>query len=235
MPPRENPDLMKRHSTQPRRPNLATIVGSGLAVVAAGSLLAFSSLAEQAGLQGLSTGGLRPAAPERAGRPQAITVPAPAPAPPAEPGDAVDDLVRRVVERDERAPQPVLRVAVAPPEPPKRPKARSVASRARAATVANRDWDGPPYGHAYGYHKDRGERPEPARRPKKNRKPKASEPAPAYARTTNGGGAKPPKPSKPPKAKKVGKSNGKAKGHSKHGHGNGNGHGKGKGHSKHGH
>ena len=228
---------MKRLSEQPRRPNLATIVGSGLAVVAAGSLLAFSTLAEQAGLQGLSTGGLRPATPERVGRPQAITVPAPETAPPAEPRDAVDELVRRVVERDEPGPEPAPRVAA--PEPADGPKVRRAANRARVATLAGpdaadeaktREWDGPPYGHAYGHYKDRGERAEPARRPKKDRKPKASEPAPVHARTANDGRAK---PSKPPKVEKAGKGNGKAKGHSKHAHGNGKD--KDKGHSKHGH
>jgi hypothetical protein len=76
-----------------RRPNLATIVGSSLAAVAAGSLLAFSSLAENAGLQGLATGRIQPAAPVRGGSTRAITLPAPAPGP-EEPVGPIEQLVR---------------------------------------------------------------------------------------------------------------------------------------------
>ncbi|MDQ4124398.1 MAG: hypothetical protein M3134_02200, partial [Actinomycetota bacterium] len=80
---------------EPRRGNLATIVGSSLAVVAAGSLLAFSTLAEQAGLDGLAAGKLQPAQPGRVdGGGHVITVPAPATAPPGDPREALVELVR---------------------------------------------------------------------------------------------------------------------------------------------
>ena len=231
---------MKRLPTHPRRPNLATLVGSGLAIVAAGSLLAFSSLAEQAGLQSLSTGGLRPADPQRAGGTRAITIPAPASAPPG-PRDAVDELVRRVVERD-GGPPPAPVVAFDPPRErrPRKPKVRRVDHPARVAGVAgpnvpsdaSDDSDGPPYGHAYGYHKRPGERPEPARRSKKAHKAKHPPgAAPVYARTTSDDGAGHSKPPKMKKAGKVagnGKQKGRGKGSAKHGHG----HGKAKGHSK---
>ncbi|HEX2058465.1 MAG TPA: hypothetical protein VHI71_08855 [Actinomycetota bacterium] len=230
---------MERLSTQPRRPNLATIVGSGLAVVAAGSLLAFSSLAEQAGLQGLSTGGLRPAAPSRDGRtPHAITIPAPATAPPRGPREAVDDLVRRVVERDERpalAVPPVVAFVPVDRGPKPKPEPRRLDERARIAVAgpdpSAEEWDGPPYGHAYGYHKKRGERPQPAQDAKKDRPNKDRDEAPVYARSVDDDKAK---GSKPPKMKKVATAApGKAKGHGKHKHPHGNG--KAKGHSKNGH
>ena len=108
-----------------RRPNLATIVGSSLAVVAAGSLLAFSSLAENAGLQGLVTGRIQPAAPARGGSIRAITLPAPAAAP-EEPADPIERLVRDTFARSST---PV--VTVPAPAPPVTPGAPSTERPAR--------------------------------------------------------------------------------------------------------
>lgn len=230
---------MATHS-EPRRANLATIVGSSLAVVAAGSLLAFSSLAEQAGLEGLATGGLQPAQPGRVDSGgHAITVPAPATAPPGDPRDALVELVRdsggrmRVrtivpVDTPEREP----RSRPEQPDPPEPTQPRRIESSARVAVASDDgndvdevEHDGPPYGHAYGHYKKEHEAPKPA----KKHAPKSSE-APVYARGANEGeGSKPPKPPKMHKVEKApGHSNGKAKGHSKHAH-----KGKGKGHSKH--
>jgi hypothetical protein len=246
---------------EPRRPSLATIVGSSLAVAAAGSLLAFSSLAEQAGLQGLATGGLQPAAPARnGGGGHAITLPAPSAEPPRDPRDALTDLVRDAIVRVD-APREVepITFAVTVPAPPQRERAdkkvrRPDPSENQAKVVVadpdvpsdDAETDGPPYGHAYGHYKDKHQKPEPARKPKpaKKHKPKSSSPGqPVYARTANedAGKAKAPKAKapKPPKMKKVdkaespGNGHGKAKGHSKHS-GNGKGKSKGKGHSKHG-
>lgn len=233
---------------EPRRGNLATMVGSSLAVVAAGSLLAFSSLAEQAGLEGLATGKLQPAQPGRVDGGHAITVPAPATAPPGDPRDALVQLVR-----DSRGPSrirtlpPVETVAPEPrsrPERPERPEPkterRRVEDSARVAVAPDRvedvdevEHDGPPYGHAYGHYKKKHKAPKPA----KKHTPKGGSEAPVYARSANDdrGGSKPPKAPKMHKVEKVkkakkapGHSNGKAKGHSKHAH-----KGKGKGHSKH--
>ena len=116
----------------PRRPNLATIVGSGLAVVAAGSLLAFSTLAEQAGLQGLATAGIQPATPHRAPAGRAITIPAPAAAPPSEPQAVVDRLVETTLALVEPAPVAAQR----PPfvTPPPRPDERMTRKKYRRAT-----------------------------------------------------------------------------------------------------
>lgn len=235
-----------RASKEPRRPNLATIVGSGLAIAAAGSLLAFSSLAEQAGLQGLATGGLQPAQPQRGGATHAITVPAPATAPPGDPRDELTRRVREVIERTDTEPvtttvafepaeRPVTDPPKSKPEPerpdPIEPTARVVVEEPEEADPVAED--GPPYGHAYGHHKNKNkdkdkDKSKPAK--KHEAKPAASD-QPVYARNANDESKA--KPSKQPKLHKVGKapkSNGKAKGHDKHSHSNG----KGKGHSKHG-
>lgn len=239
---------------QPRRANLATIVGSGLAVVAAGSLLAFSTLAEQAGLEGLATRRLQPTHPAHAGRgAHVITVPAPATAPPGDPRDELAELVRATVDRDRVRTAPV--VAFQPPAAPSpqpdeaRPdRSRRVEPTARVAVTepAAQDEaeaaepDGPPYGHAYGHYKEKH------KAPKHEPRSRSSE-QPVYARSANDETeSKPPKAPKMKKVKKVkpagNPGNGKAKGHSEHGNGNGYGHskhagksnGKGKGHSKHG-
>lgn len=222
-----------------RRPSLATIVGSSLAVIAAGSLLAFSSLAEQAGLEGLSARGLQPTQPDRTtGSAEPITVPAPATAPPGDPRDTLTELVRETVARRDLdpirvsvpAPEPAPRVGTPVPNEPDR-----IERRARVAVaepeVPKAKPDGPPYGHAYGYHKKDGAKPEPAQQRSrgKHRSKKPSGDQPVYARTANGDGAKAPKP---PKTKKLAKVKGNAGGHSKHADGRGNGHGKAKGHSK---
>lgn len=239
-----------------RRPSLATIVGSSLAVIAAGSLLAFSSLAEQAGREGLNARGLQPTQPDRTtGSAEAITVPAPATAPPGDPRDTLTELVRETVARRDLDP---IRVSVPAPEPappvdtPVRTEPDRIERRARVAVaqpeVPEAEPYGPPYGHAYGYHKKDGAKPEPAQQRSrgKHRSKKPSGDQPVYARTANGGGAKPPKPPKVKKVAKVkdnghskhadgpGNGHGKAKGHSKHAGGHGNGKGKAKGHSKHG-
>lgn len=229
-----------------RRPSLATIVGSSLAVIAAGSLLAFSSLAEQAGLEGLTARGLQPAQPDRAtGRAEVITVPAPATAPPGGPRDTLTELVRSTVARQDLdpirvsppAPEPAPAPAPAPREAPSPKEPDRIEKRARVAVEEPDapEKEGPPYGHAYGYHKKDGEKPEPAKQRSHgkhgSRKPSGDQPV--YARKANEDDAKAPKP---PKMKKVDKAEGKANGHSKHagGHGNGNGKGKAKRHSKHG-
>lgn len=250
---------------EPRRANLATIVGSSLAVVAAGSLLAFSTLAEQAGLEGLASGRLQPAIPGRAGTGgHAITVPAPATAPPGDPREALAELVRESVRRapaQERPAEPA--VATEPPSPakPERERTRRVDSSAKVAVaeppveedVDAAEPDGPPYGHAYGHYKNKRKEKHKDEKPAKKQKPKSrSSEQPVYARTANDDGeSKPYKPSKPAKLEKVkktkkadspGNGNGKGhgKGHSKHAHkGKGNRSagrsvGKGKGHSKHG-
>lgn len=230
---------------QPRRANLATIVGSSLAVAAAGSLLAFSSLAEQAGLEGLATGRLQPAHPGRSGGGgHAITVPAPATQPPGDPRDDLVELVRRTTADERVRTLPTLEPAetVAAPEPrpekPAKPEPRRIDRSARVAVAQPEvddepaETDGPPYGHAYGHHKDKHK--DKAPKPGKKHAPKAhSDEAPVYARSAHDEGkSKPPKAPKMQKVKKVKKANpgnGKAKGHSKHAH-----KGKGKGHSKHG-
>jgi hypothetical protein len=219
-------------------------------------LLAFSSLAEQAGLQGLATGGLQPAHPARGSNGgHVITLPAPAAEPPRDPRNAFTDLVRDAIARVDAPPAAEL-VTFTPAAPapethkPSSKKLRrpdvgdqaKVAVAGPAVSTDDVDSDGPPYGHAYGHYKDKHGRPEPARKPKPAKKhaPKpSSDGQPVYARTANdeAGKAKAPRP---PKMKKVEKaaSHGKAKGHSKHaeGHGNGKAKGKskGKGHSKHG-
>jgi hypothetical protein len=243
---------------EPRRANLATIVGSSLAVVAAGSLLAFSTLAEQAGLDGLATGRLQPAVPGRTGTGgHVITVPAPATAPPGDPREALAELVRESVRRAPVQEPPPEAVTPARPPSPDKPEPKRTPRVDDSPKVAvteppveedvAAEPDGPPYGHAYGHYKnkneDRHEDPKPA---KKQRPKSRSSEQPVYARTANeDGDSKPYKPSKPAKLEKVkkvkkakspgngnghgGHSNGKAKGHSKHAH-----KGKGKGHSKHG-
>ena len=240
---------------EPRRPNLATIVGSSLAVAAAGSLIAFSSLAEQAGLQGLSIRGIQPAQPGHGGGGgHAITVPAPSTAPPGEPRDALTQLVRDTIERDVRvaAPQPVRVVEFDPAPAPRkrdrrleRPETQprvAVATPDETGEVETAEWDGPPYGHAYGHYKNKHDAKPKA--PKKKPAPKVrTKDQPVYARTAAddkpGRGPKPPKTNKLEKVDETpgnGNGNGKAKakGHSKHSHGNGKGKSKGKGHSKHG-
>lgn len=235
---------------EPRRPSLATIVGSSLAVAAAGSLLAFSSLAEQAGLQGLAVGGLQPAEPERTrGGAQAITIPAPASAPPEDPREALAELVRQTVERGaaERAPevQPTITFATEPrparrpnrPDRPERPD--RIESPARVAVAGpdaadereSTEWDGPPYGHAYGHYGKKG-KSEP-KHPHKKHGPKVRprDDGPVYARTAGDEPARGPKPPKMKKVQKAGDS--KAKGHAKHAHANGQA--KGKAHAKHAH
>lgn len=246
---------MRSPLTEPRRPNLATIVGSGLAVAAAGSLLVFSSLAEQAGLQGLATGGLQPATPGRDGGTRAITISAPASSP--TPEQTLRELVAQV-DSDEPAPRaPVTPAAPAPerdrpPRPDENPVQRerstdpALAARAVApsapAYAAQTDPAGPPYGKAKGH--DKHAQPEKAnatRRPKANGR--RSPEAPVYARTRSTGGEKP----KAPKMKKVTKGpaartegnghhkhaqgHGKARGHGKHARG----HGKARGRGKHAH
>lgn len=254
-PPAENPLKMRALTREPRRPNLATIVGSGLAVVAAGSLLAFSTLAEQAGLQGLATGGLQPARPNRTEAAHPITVPAPATAPPRDPREALTELVRDTIARVD---DPTVAVAAAPEprsftpivEPrvkpkriekaknPSRPSRTGGGARvAIAGPSTGKKAGGPPYGHAYGHHK-KDDNPKPAKAVKKHR-PKASSNQPVHAPGSNGKGnghtkapkapkAKSPKPpkTKAPKANKVAKAAS---------HGNGGGNGKAKGHAKHAH
>lgn len=245
-------------SKEPRRPNLATIVGSGLAVVAAGSLLAFSSLAEQAGLQGLATGGLQPAQPQGGGTARPITVPAPATAPPADPRESLTRRVRDAIARVDAEPQ-TARVTFEPAPPPAEPKAKRepkakpkrpdpIEGTARIAVNEPEDAeppasDGPPYGHAYGHDKNKSKDKDKSK-PKKKDEPKASD-EPVYARKAKDEPKA--KPAKQPKLKKVEKApkdngNGKGKSHEKHSNGKGKGHeknshsnGKGKGHSKHGH
>lgn len=243
------------------------MVGSSLAVVAAGSLLAFSTLAEQAGLEGLATRGIEPAQPGRVRSGEhAITIPAPATAPPTDLRVEVSDFGREGSRARVRTVAPVEPPAPAPlpPREPVEPEVRRVNQRARVAVDGPdvddkvEKWNGPPYGHAYGHHKNKH-----GKSPKRERKNESPE-APVYARTAND--EAPPKKSKAPKLQKVKKvkkakgaahpGKGKAKGHSKHaagpvaahsngkakGHSNGKakGHakhahkGKGKGHSKHG-
>jgi hypothetical protein len=232
---------------EPRRANLATIVGSSLAVVAAGSLLAFSTLAEQAGLQGLATGRIDPAHPGRfGGGGHAITIPAPAP--PEDPRDDLAELVRETVARRPRVEAPVVEVFT-PAETPSQPRPRperprridqparvAVAPPAEVEDEPEEDRDGPPYGHAYGYYRNKHEDGRPAKKDKA--KPRSAE-QPVYARSANDEPAsKPPKAPKMKKVKPAAPGNGKAQGHSKHGKGNGHSKhahkGKGKGHSKHG-
>lgn len=238
-----------------RRPRLATIVGSGLAVVAAGSLLAFSSLAEQAGLEGLATGGIRPAAPaSRPGR--AITLPAPV----ADADRSVHDGVRRVVDetirRDGRLEPPVEAtnetpttvVAEAPAPPEITAPVAAPSPPPETETKTEKDWDGGKYDGSLQAKKKQGDEPtvepspddewshEPSRREARGHEKKSKK---SKARSDDAGG--PAKPSKMAKAKgkearrleqaagDKDKSNGK--GHAKHEHENG----KGKGHSKHGH
>ncbi|HEV2754197.1 MAG TPA: hypothetical protein VG318_00270 [Actinomycetota bacterium] len=252
---------MSRHLRE-RRPNLATIVGSSLAAVAAGSLLAFSSLAEQAGLQGLATGRIEPAAPARGGGTRAIRLPAPAVAP-GEPGDPIEQIVRETFARADApaVPAPAPRVTPGAPaddgppekkekkEKPRRrapePPPEVVAFTPREAADETETADGPPYGNAYGHdkHDNHGKKPKPAKPPKHAGNGKGhgrkADPAPIYARGAAEESSKPkdePTTWKPVKEKKgAGHSNGKANGHSKHAHDNGNGGGKGKGHKKHGH
>jgi hypothetical protein len=244
----ENPIEM-RSPNEIRRPSLATIVGSSLAVIAAGSLLAFSSLAEQAGLEGLTARGLQPAQPERTtGRAEAITVPAPATAPPGDPRDDLTQLVRSTVAQEldpirvRTAPAPAPAPLVEAPvrrEPKPRPDRVEPRARVAVAEPEVPKPDGPPYGHAYGYHKKDGAKPQPAQKHSRGKRgaKDSSDDQPVYARKANDG-TKPPKPPKTNKVAKVkgnGHSNGKAKGHSKHADGPGNnGKGKAKGHSKHG-
>jgi hypothetical protein len=213
-------------------------------------LLAFSSLAEQAGLEGLATGGVQPAQPGRAaGSAHVITVPAPATAPPGgDPRDALVELVRESTGGRVRVaalpPVAILPEPRSRPQRPQRPEPtppRRIDGGARVA-VAPADYDGPdeaedggpPYGHAYGYYKKKHEEPKPAaKHTPRHRSPEQ----PVYARSAKDGeGSKPAKAPKLQKVKKVkkvksvpGHSNGKAKGHAKHAH-----KGKGKGHSKHG-
>lgn len=221
-----------------RRPNLATIVGSSLAVVAAGSLLAFSSLAEQAGLQGLAVGGIEPAAPSRAGETRAIRLPAPVPATSSEtPVDPLDELVRQAIERAETR---KVAVAVASPEATDRPQAKpdrdpkpkrpapavGFAAKEGAVNEVETSDDGPPYGHAYGHYKNgkaggpypEGKAPGNSDHEKKDKKkqdkkkPKKGRggagSAPVYARTANDGGEAPGSNSKSKKVKKHAPGNG---------------------------
>lgn len=178
-PPAENLDLVTDHRNEHRRPNLATIVGSGLAVVAAGSLLAFSTLAEQAGLQGLATGGISPTVPARSGNTRAIRLPAPTDiGEPERIVDPIDEIVRDAIARaNERQTAPRTIAPAGPvdtgsrpeqrPEPraqrsPKKPKkdhGRGVVVAARttgeeeAPAATAEPTDGPPYGNAYGHYK----------------------------------------------------------------------------------
>lgn len=242
----ENPEEMSG-LREPRRPNLATIVGSGLAVVAAGSLLAFSSLAEQAGLQGLATRGIQPATPNRGGGDRVITIPAPATAPPAGPDGLLDQILGDTtlvagvagpatlppfVEAPPSAPEPSK---ARKPKKPKRPRpTRPTEPVARVAVAPARpepeaySSEGPPYGHAYGHDK----KPEKPHAPSPHpAKPKKADDAPMYARAANDDKhAKGPKPKKAKKVENRGLS--KALGHDKH---EGKGKSKGKGHKKHGH
>lgn len=241
---------------EPRRPNLATIVGSSLAVVAAGSLLAFSTLAEQAGLEGLASGRLQPTVPGRTGSGgHVITVPAPSTAPPGDPREALAELVRETVQRppaQERSPQVVAPAEPPSPDEPEPKRTRRIDESPKVAVteppveddVEAAEPDGPPYGHAYGHYKNKDKHKDKHEDPKHGPKSPSSE-QPVYARKANDdGGSKAYKPSKPAKLEKVKKvkktespgngnskhaGNGKAKGHSKHAH-----KGKGKGHSKHG-
>ena len=232
---------------EPRRANLATIVGSSLAVVAAGSLLAFSSLAEQAGLEGLATGQLQPAGPGRAGGgAHAIMIPAPATDAPRDPAEVLAKLIRdsrsekvRMLPTVETTPEPAPRPQRAKPKTP------AVEDTARVAVTPPPEdpydepdeSDGPPYGNAWGHHKHDKKKHKAPKPPKHAPKRDAAE-QPVYARSKNDGEAKPPKESNGPALQKVkkekkekapGSGNGKGKGHSKHAH-----KGKGKGHSKHG-
>lgn len=232
----------------PRRANLATIVGSSLAVVAAASLIVFSSLAEQAGLDGLATGRLEPTRPGRTdGAAHAITVPAPATAPPGDPREEFAERVRAAAEREpERALMAFETANRAPaPRPEKTAPKRAprVEETARVAVTEPEvdegteaaEPDGPPYGHAYGHAYGHYKKKHKAPKPGKKHAPKSrSAEEPVYARSTNEDGGS--KPAKAPKMQKVEKvkpaghpGKGKAKGHSKHAH-----KGKGKGHSKHG-
>jgi hypothetical protein len=232
---------------EPRRANPATIVGSSLAVVAAGCLLAFSTLAEQAGLDGLATGRLQPAVPSRTGTAgHVITVPAPATAPPGDPREALAELVRESVRRAPvQEPPPEAVTPAEPPSPvePEPTRKRRVDDSPKVAVTDPpveedvAEPEGPPYGHAYGHYKDKNKDKHEDPKSGKKHKPKSrSSDQPVYARTANDEGSykssKPAKLEKVKKAKKAkspGHSNGKAKGHSKHAH-----KGKGKGHSKHG-
>ena len=237
---------------EPRRANLATIVGSSLAVVAAGSLLAFSSLAEQAGLEGLATGQLQPAGPGRiGGGAHAIMIPAPATDAPRDPAqvlaklvrDSRSEKVRMLPTVEATAPEPAPRPQRAKPKP----KTPAVESTARVAVTPPpedpydepADSDGPPYGNAWGHHKhDKNKHKAPKHKAPKHEPEQDAAEQPVYARSKNDDEAKPPKESNGPALQKVKKEkkekapangNGKAKGHSKHAH-----KGKGKGHSKHG-
>lgn len=243
---------MKSPIRKPRKPNLATIVGSGLALVAAGSLLAFSSLAEQARLEGLATRGLQPAAPARYGN----TVPAitlPAPSTPAEGrGGLLDELLEEGRTRVAAAPQQSQAVtlrAAAPdqprpkkPNPPAhgrdrdlRPDERRVLARA-AAPPGNvgAEWDGDDYDER----EIRGKKPKKPKKPHPHKGPRKHDPAaqPVYARSTADEDDE--RPSKPPKMKKVKKAadghgnkaraQGRGEDHDEH-----DGKGRGKGHAKH--
>ncbi|MDQ3957224.1 MAG: hypothetical protein M3273_02760 [Actinomycetota bacterium] len=209
-------------------------MGSSLAIVAAASLLAFSSLAEQAGLQGLATAGLQPAPPAR-GVTRAITLPGTAPASPREPREPVAQLIPEALsEPPETVAAPVVEPPPsepAGPRPDPKPRRdrraqddkmeprRELADLARSS--ASRDEDA---GH--GRHV----------RPKKHKEHRGevfvarSHAEPAKGRGNgrlehdhgNGNGKG---------RSKHDRSNGKGKGHDKHEHANG----KGKGHSKHGH
>lgn len=219
------------------------MVGSSLAVAAAAALIAFGSLAEQAGLRGLAAGGLQPAQPERAGNGgRAITVPAPSTAPPEDPREALVELVRETIARDQavRTPQPRPAIEFTPaPRDRGRPDRDLIENQARVAVVDDElettQAGGPPYGHAYGHyknkHKDRA--PKPSKR--KDDSKDGHQDAPVYARTANddeaGDSPKAPKMKKVKPAKGNGNGNGKAKGHAKH---HGKAKGKGKGHAKHG-
>jgi hypothetical protein len=246
----ENPERMKGPLREPRRPNLATIVGSGLAVAAAGSLLAFSSLAEQAGLRGLATGGLQPTVPGRGGGTRAIVVSAPA-APDGEPATAEEtlrELVARVGSEDPVRSEPV--VATAPvggpvrrrpaekDDPARRERRDPVLAARRTATAAPEHAEaaeayGPPYGKAKGH--DERDDPAKSKTPRKQKRVRSQDApeGPVYAKTNRAGGKSP----KAPKMKRVTRSapashgNSKGRGHDKHAHGKG----KGKGHGKHGH
>ena len=228
---------------EPRRPSLATIVGSSLAVAAAGSLIAFGSLAEQAGLQGLAVGGLQPTRPERTGGGgKAITVPAPSTSP-DDPRDALAELVRETIQRDAviRPPRPIVTFTPVPRDRP-RPERRErpdIEDQARIAVVEpvaeeeaeTPDSDGPPYGNAYGHDKKGGPKKPKAHKEKGGPKGNTQD-QPVYARTANEESDDAPKAPKMKKAKPA-KEEGNGNGHAKHASNDkGNGKAKGKGHAK---
>ena len=231
---------------EPRRPSLATIVGSSLAVAAAASLVAFGSLAEQAGLQGLAVGGLQPAQPGRgSGGGRAITVPAPPATPPEDSRDTLAELVRDTIERDRIASAPEPRPAITfTPAPRDRDRRDPIENRARVAVAEDEletsKTGGPPYGHAYGHYKHNHDHSAGSKPGKRKGASKGRDQAPpVYARSANDEAAEAPKAPKMKKAKPEngnghsnGNGNGNAKGHAKHS--NGNGKAKGKGHAKHG-